>query len=187
MPLAMTLIFTNVPPEERGTAMGIFGIPMVLAPAIGVTLGGYLVEYLDWRWCFYVNVPIVIMAVIMSIIWIKDTPKNADLPLDVKGFILAALGFGTLLYALTYAPTWGWSDIRTLGLFGVSLISLIAWVSVELRVKIPLLDLRVFKFKGFSLGTFLTFITTMGLYSAMLFLPLFLQNVRGLGAFQAGL
>ena len=76
MPLAMTLIFTNVPPEGRGTAMGIFGIPMVLAPAIGVTLGGYLVEYLDWRWCFYVNVPIVIMAVIISILWIKDTPKD---------------------------------------------------------------------------------------------------------------
>jgi EmrB/QacA subfamily drug resistance transporter len=86
MPLAMTLIFTNVPPEGRGTAMGLFGIPMVLAPAIGVTLGGYLVEYLDWRWCFYVNVPIVIVAVIISILWIKDTPKNATLPLDLKRF-----------------------------------------------------------------------------------------------------
>jgi len=80
MPLAMTLIFTNVPPEGRGTAMGIFGIPMVLAPAIGVTLGGYLVEYLDWRWCFYVNVPIVVLAVLISILWIKDTPKTAVYP-----------------------------------------------------------------------------------------------------------
>ena len=187
LPLAMTLIFTNVPPEGRGTAMGIFGIPMVLAPAIGVTLGGYLVEYLDWRWCFYVNVPIMIMAVIISLLWIKDTPKNAALPLDLKGFIFAAVGFSSLLYALSYAPSWGWSDIRTLGLLGVSLISLVIWIVVEFRVKIPLLDLRVFKFKGFSLGTFLTFITTLGLYSAMLLLPLFLQSVRGLGAFQAGL
>ena len=60
MPLSMTLIFTNVPREERGTAMGIFGIPMILAPAIGITLGGYLVEYWSWRLCFYVNVPIVV-------------------------------------------------------------------------------------------------------------------------------
>jgi EmrB/QacA subfamily drug resistance transporter len=187
MPLAMTLIFTNVPPEGRGTAMGIFGIPMVLAPAIGVTLGGYLVEYIDWRWCFYVNIPVVIVAVIISVIWIKDTPKNAALPLDVKGFVSAALGFGTLLYALTYAPSWGWSDIRTLGLMGISLASLIFWIVVEFRVKVPLLDLRVFKFRGYSLGTFLSFVTTMGLYSAMLLLPLFLQSVRGLGAFQAGI
>jgi EmrB/QacA subfamily drug resistance transporter len=187
MPLAMTLIFTNVPPEGRGTAMGIFGIPMVLAPAIGVTLGGYLVEYLDWRWCFYVNVPIVIMAVIISALWIKDTSRETSLPLDMKGFISAAIGFGSVLYALTYAPSWGWGDIRTLGLFGISVISLIAWIVIELRVKIPLLDLRVFKFKGFSLGIFLSFIITLGLYSAMLLLPLFLQNIRGLGAFQAGM
>lgn len=187
MPLAMTLIFTNVPPEGRGTAMGIFGIPMVLAPAIGVTLGGYLVEYLDWRWCFYVNVPIVIAAVIISVLWIKDTSKETKLPLDIKGFIFAGTGFGSLLYALTYAPSWGWDDVRTIGLLGISLICLIIWIVVELKVKIPLLDLRVFKFKGYSLGTFLTLITTMGLYSAMLLLPLFLQTVRGLGAFQAGL
>jgi EmrB/QacA subfamily drug resistance transporter len=187
MPLAMTLLFTNVPQKERGAAMGVFGVPMVLAPAIGVTLGGYLVEYWSWRMCFYVNIPIVIFAVILSIAWLKDTPKTKDLPLDLKGFILAAVGFGTLLYALTYASSWGWTDPRILILFGVSLITLFAWVIVELRVKIPLLDLRVFKFKGFSLGTFLTFITTLGLYSAMLLLPLFLQNIRGLGALQAGL
>jgi EmrB/QacA subfamily drug resistance transporter len=187
MPLAMTLIFTNVPPEGRGTAMGIFGIPMVLAPAIGVTLGGYLVEYLDWRWCFYVNIPIVILAVIISVLWIRDTPKNMKLPLDVKGFILASVGFGSLLYALSYAPSWGWSDVRTMGLLALSLTSLTTWIVVELRVKIPFLDLRVFKSRGYSLGTFLSFITTLGLFSAMLLLPLFLQTVRGLGAFQAGL
>ncbi len=187
MPLAMTLIFTNVPPEERGTTMGIFGAPMVLAPAIGVTLGGYLVEYWNWRWCFYVNLPIVFLAVIASIVWLRDTSKTADLPLDVKGFLLAALGFSTLLYALSYAPSWGWSNIRTLALLMVSLTSLIAWSIVELRVKVPLLELRVFKFRGYSLGTLMNFVTTLGLFSAMLLLPLFLQTIRGLGAFQAGL
>jgi EmrB/QacA subfamily drug resistance transporter len=187
MPLAMTLIFLNVPPEERGTTMGIFGAPMVLAPAIGVTLGGYLVEYWSWRWCFYVNVPVVLLAVVAGIAWLRDTPKTADLRLDVRGFVLAAAGFSTLLYGLTYAPSWGWSDVRTIGLFAASAASLASWVMVELRVKMPLLELRVFKFRGFSLGIFMTFITTLGLFSAMLLLPLFLQNVRGLGAFRAGL
>jgi DHA2 family multidrug resistance protein len=187
MPLAMTLIFTNVPPEERGTTMGFFGAPMVLAPAIGVTLGGYLVEYWSWRWCFYVNLPIVSLAVIASIAWLRDTPKTAQLPLDIKGFVLAAAGFALLLYALTYAPTWGWRDIRTIGLVAASLTSLAVWTVVELRVDKPLLDLRVFKFRGYTLGTLMTFVTTLGLFSAMLLLPLFLQNIRGLGAFRAGL
>jgi EmrB/QacA subfamily drug resistance transporter len=105
----------------------------------------------------------------------------------LKGFILAAAGFSVLLYALTYAPTWGWDDIKTISLLGASLVCLAIWVVVELKVKVPLLDLRVFKFRGFTLGTFLTFVTTLGLFSAMLLLPLFLQTVRGLGAFQAGL
>ncbi|HHE41298.1 MAG TPA: DHA2 family efflux MFS transporter permease subunit [Dehalococcoidia bacterium] len=187
MPLAMTLIFTNVPPEERGTTMGFFGAPMVLAPAIGVTLGGYLVEYWSWRWCFYVNLPIVFVAVIISIVWLRDTSKTADLPLDLKGFILAAAGFSTLLYALTYAPSWGWGDARTLGFFATSLISLTAWTIVELQAKTPLLELRVFKFRGYSLGTLMNFVATLGLFSAMLLLPLFLQSVRGMDAFQAGL
>jgi EmrB/QacA subfamily drug resistance transporter len=187
MPLSMTLIFINVPVNERGTTMGIFGLPMVLAPTIGVTLGGYLVEYWNWRMCFYVNLPVVFLAVIVSIMWLKDTTKNVDLPLDMKGFILAAVGFGTLLYAFTYAPSWGWGDIRTLGIFAIGLISLVIWVRVELQIKIPLLDLRVFKSGGYTLGMLLNFITTLGLFSAMLLLPLFLQNVRGLGALQAGL
>jgi EmrB/QacA subfamily drug resistance transporter len=186
-PLAMTIIFTNMPREKQGTAMGIFGIPMLLAPVAGITLGGYLVEYLDWRWCFYVNVPVVAVAVLISVLWIKDTPTDRKLPLDTPGFILAALGFGALLYTLTYVSTWGWDDVRTIGLLAGSLICLVFWVNVEMRAKVPLLDLHVFRYKGFSLGTFLNFMTTLGLFSAMLLLPLFLQNVRGLGALQAGL
>ncbi len=75
MPLAMTMLFANVPTEQRGMAMSIFGIPIMLGPAIGPTLGGYLVDSVDWRWCFYVNVPIVIFAVYIGYSWIKDTLK----------------------------------------------------------------------------------------------------------------
>ena len=75
-PLAMTFLFTTVPPEDRGDAMAIFGIPMMLAPAIGPTLGGYLVDSWSWRMCFYVNVPVVLIAICMGLAWIEDTPNS---------------------------------------------------------------------------------------------------------------
>jgi EmrB/QacA subfamily drug resistance transporter len=185
-PLAMTLLFTNVPKEQRGMAMAIFGIPIMLGPAIGPTLGGYLVDSLDWRWCFYVNVPIVILAVFIGYSWIKDTMKLPS-SFDLKGFILAAVGFSSLLYGLSYAPTWGWNDLRIIALFTVGLVSLIAWWMLELREKNPLLDLRIFKYVGYSLATGINLVTTVGMYSALFLLPIFLQNLRGLSAFDTGL
>ena len=186
MPLAMTMLFANVPTEQRGMAMSIFGIPIMLGPAIGPTLGGYLVDSVDWRWCFYVNVPIVIFAVYIGYSWIKDTLKFPA-SFDLKGFILAAVGFSSMLYGLSYAPTWGWGDIRIIVLFTVGVVSLITWWIFELRTSAPLLDLRIFKYIGYSLATGVSLVTTIGMYSALFLLPVFMQNLRGLSAFDTGL
>lgn len=186
-PLGMSLIFTYVPPEERGTAMGIFGIPMVLAPILGTTLGGYLVQYWDWRMCFYVNLPVVTAASLLGLVWLKDTPHESGLPFDWKGLFLSALGFGTMLLAFTYAPAWGWTDAGILAFLGISVISLVLWVYVELHTETPMLNLRVFNFRCYQLGTAVSFATTLGLFSSMFLLPLFLQNLRGLGPFATGL
>jgi DHA2 family multidrug resistance protein len=185
-PLAMTFLFTSVPPEDRGEAMALFGIPMMVAPAIGPTLGGYLVDSWSWRMCFYVNVPVVLLAILMGLAWIEDTPKT-DVTFDYKGFTLAAVGFSSVLYALSYAPTWHWNDWRIISLISVGTICILAWVLAELNVKKPLLDLRMFKIFGYSLGLGLTFITTIGLYSLVFLMPLFLQTVRGFTAFLSGL
>jgi EmrB/QacA subfamily drug resistance transporter len=185
-PIAMTLLFLNVPPEERGTAMAIFGIPMMLGPAIGPTLGGYLVTDWSWRMCFYVNVPIVLVAIILGMAWIQETP-SMPAGFDFKGFALAATGFSTLLYALSYAPTWGWDDVRIMGLLVVGTLCLITWIVMELRSDQPMLDLRIFKNRGFSMATGLNFVTTIGLFSIVFLLPLFLQNIRGLTALQTGI
>ncbi len=186
-PLGMSLIFSNVPQEERGTAMGIFGIPMVLAPILGTTLGGYLVQYYDWRWVFYVNVPVVALASFLGFIWLKDTPHQKDLPLDWKGLVLSAAGFGCVLLGFTYAPSWGWSAGGIVAFFGTGITSLAAWIYVELHEKNPMLNLRVFKFVSYRLGTMVLFATTIGLFSAQFLLPLFLQNLRGLGSFATGI
>ncbi len=185
-PLAMTFLFTTVPPEDRGTAMAIFGIPMMLAPAIGPTLGGYLVDFWNWRMVFYVNVPIVLIAVAMGYAWIQETPTTRT-TFDYKGFTFAAVGFSAVLYGFSYAPTWGWNDWRIVTLLTVGVACILAWVLVELREKKPMLDLHMFKNAGFTLGIGLTLITTIGLFSLVFLLPLFLQNLRGFSALNSGL
>jgi len=185
-PLAMTFLFLNVPPEDRGTAMAIFGIPMMLAPAIGPTLGGYLVDFWSWRMVFYVNVPVVLIAIAMGVSWIEETPTSGT-GFDYKGFFLAAVGFSSILYAFSYAPTWHWNDWRIVTLLTVGCACILVWIIVELREKKPLLDLHMFKNGGFSLGIGLTFVTTIGLFSLVFLLPLFLQNLRGFSALLSGL
>jgi len=185
-PIAMTLTFLNVPPEQRGTAMAIFGIPMMLAPAVGPTLGGYLVDQWSWRMCFYINVPVVMVAILMGLAWLKEMPTS-KITLDVRGFALAAVGFNALLYAFSYAPTWGWDDWRVTGLILAGIIGLGIWAAMELRSPTPMLDLRIFRYTGFSLATGLNLVTTVGLFSAIFLLPLFLQNLRGLSAMESGM
>lgn len=185
-PIAMTMIFMDVKPEDRGTMMAIFGIPMMLAPAVGPVLGGYLVTYWDWRMCFYVNVPVVLMAIAIGWIWIEDTAVSAT-TFDFKGFMLAAIGFSSILYAFSYAPSWHWNDWRIITLLVVGSIAILIWILVELREKQPMLDLHIFKYGGFSLAVGLNLITTIGLFSVIFLLPMFLQNIRGLNAMQTGL
>ncbi len=185
-PLAMTFLFMNVPPEDRGTAMAIFGVPMMLAPAIGPTLGGYIVDYLNWRMVFYINVPVVLIAIMLGVSWIEET-ATSDVGFDYKGFFLAAVGFSAILYAFSYAPSWTWDDWRIVTLLIVGCICILAWIIVELREKNPLLDLHMFKRGGFSLAIGLTFVTTIGLFSLVFLLPLFLQNLRGFSALASGL
>lgn len=185
-PLAMTFLFISVPPQDRGTAMAIFGIPMMLAPAIGPVLGGYLVDYWSWRMVFYINVPVVLIAIALGYAWIEET-RTISNSFDYRGFMLAAVGFSAILYAFSYAPTWHWNDWRIVTLLSVGGACILAWVIVELSDKNPMLDLHMFKNTGFSLGIGLTFVTTIGLFSLIFLLPVFLQNLRGMRAFDSGL
>jgi EmrB/QacA subfamily drug resistance transporter len=186
VPLSMSFLFVNMPPENRGTAMGIFGIPMLLAPAIGPTLGGYLVDFWSWRVVYYINVPVVIVAFAMAYTWIQDTAV-INTKFDYKGFALASVGFSSILYAFSYAPTWHWDDWRIITLLVVGCTSILAWVIIELTQKNPMLDLRMLAIRDYAFGIGLSFVTTLGLFSLEFLLPLFLQTLRGLSAFQSGL
>src|SRR5438876_2060945 len=123
-PLSITLLFREFPPHERGLAMGFFGVPALLAPALGPTLGGYIVTVADWPLIFYIHVPVGIIAIVLTIIFLREARPETGTRFDFVGFFFAALGLGTVLYALSDASTDGWTSTTVLGFLFTGLISL---------------------------------------------------------------
>lgn len=191
MPLSITLLYSEFPPEERGTAMGFLGIPILLAPAFGPTLGGYIVTFTGWQLIFYVNVPIGIIGIIMGTIFLRNTRSEGRVSFDIPGFVLSATGLGLLLYGLSNASTDGWGSPTVLGCMGIGILLLIAFTIVELNIANrggrPLLDLRVFGNALFSIANVASSLVSFALYGGLFVVPLYLQNLRGLSAYQAGL
>jgi EmrB/QacA subfamily drug resistance transporter len=186
MPLGMTVIFKSVPPEKLGLVSGVFGLPLVFAPVIGPTFGGYIVEYIDWRFIFTLNLPFGALGLFLGLALLRETATMPNLHFDLSGFVLSGAGFSSVFYGLAKAPEWGWGSPRAVGFLGAGTLLLILWVVVELSDKQPLLELRVLADKTYALATGINFIVTLGLFSSMLLLPIFLQNYRGLGAMETG-
>jgi EmrB/QacA subfamily drug resistance transporter len=190
LPLSITLLFREFPPQERGTAMGFFGIPILLAPALGPTLGGYLVTYADWQSIFFINLPIGIIAIILVSIYLHDSQPEVGKRFDFPGFFFVALGLGTVLYALSDASTDGWGSPIVIGFMTVGIILLVIFTILELsiirREGQPLLDLRVFLNGPFRASTIANIFVTFSLFGGIFLLPIYLQNIRGQSAFQAG-
>ncbi len=190
-PLSMTLLYREFPPSERGLAMGFLGIPILLAPALGPTVGGYIVTYAGWELIFYINVPIGIIGLIMSIIYLREGETRSGLRLDLPGFIFSAAGLGALLYGLSDASTDGWGSGKVLGFITIGALLLILFVLTELRIARqggqPLLDMSVFANGPFSTSSFASILVTFALYGGLFLVPIYLQDLRGLSAYQAGL
>ena len=187
-PLSLSLIFAVFPPDQRGAANGLFGIPVLFAPAIGPTLGGYIVQFIDWRWIFYVNVPIGIIGVAIGLRVLRESPPRPDLRFDLRGFLLLAAGLGLLLYGLSNLAYDSWGSVGTVsGPVVIALVLLVAYGVVELYTVQPLLDLRLFKERNFWAGNVIIWLATVGLFGAAFFLPQYLQNLRGLDPYHSGL
>jgi EmrB/QacA subfamily drug resistance transporter len=190
-PLSITLLFREFPPQERGMAMGFFGVPALLAPALGPTLGGYLVTYAGWQTIFYINVPIGIVAIILSLIFIREYRPEGRRSFDVVGFIFVSLGLIAVLYALSSASTDGWGSATVLGFMSAGVLFLAMFVATELiiarRGGQPLLDLRLFANGPFRAGVIANLFVIFGLFGGLFLFPIYLQNIRGLSPYQAGL
>jgi DHA2 family multidrug resistance protein len=193
LPLSITLLFSEFPPEERGVAMGALGLPLMAAPALGPTVGGYIVTYVDWRMLFYINVPIGVVGSIMAMMFLRDIriPRNRPLFFDLPGFVACSGGLGALLYALDKAGSDGWGSLTVSGFMALGVSLLIAFIFIELITiengKDPLLDIRIFGSRTFTGGNISMALLVFALFGGQFLIPLYLQNLRGLSAYDAGL
>jgi EmrB/QacA subfamily drug resistance transporter len=185
--VTMTMLYQIVPREKIGAAMGIYGLGVVVAPAVGPTLGGYLVEYIDWRLIFYINVPIGILGTIAAVVVFPRIAPTSWPKFDFWGFITIAYGLFAMLLAFSEGQDWGWTGYRILALFISGALSLALFVIVELEVANPLIDLRIFKVPAYGLSLVLLGVAMTGLFTTLYFIPQYLQNIQGLQALDAGL
>ncbi|GAA3127719.1 MFS transporter [Streptomyces echinatus] len=187
-PAALSLLavmFTN--PNERAKAFGIYGAIAGGGGAVGLILGGFLTEYLDWRWTFFVNIPFAVVAAAGAYFVIREPEGGRNRsPLDIPGVILSTLGLVSLVYGFTRAESDGWSDALTVSMFVASVVLLLAFVLVESRVKAPLLPLRVVTDRNRG-GIYLSLgLAIIGMFGLFLFLTYYLQVVKGYSPVKTG-
>ncbi|HLG72248.1 MAG TPA: DHA2 family efflux MFS transporter permease subunit [Chloroflexota bacterium] len=187
VPMAISSIFQAFPPNERGTALGAFAIPIVAGPALGPTMGGYIVTYLDWRLIFFINLPIGIGATLLAAWLLHPGRPDPSVRMDVTGTILSSIGFGCTLYGLSRVGADGWGSLTVRGLIGVGLVVLVIFIIFELTQPDPLLDMRLFGIPQFFFANLTGWVSTIALFGAEFMLPLYLQDLRGLTALDAGL
>jgi len=184
--VTMTMLYQIVPRQKIGTAMGMYGLGVVVAPAVGPTLGGYLVQYIDWRLIFYINVPIGILGTVAALAVFPRIHPSTWPKFDAWGFVTVAYGLFALLLAFSKAQKWGWTGYRVEMLIVSGLLSLALFVVIELEVDNPLINVRVFKSWPFTNSLILIAITTTGMFTTLYFIPQFLQVTQGLQALPAG-
>ncbi|GAA4875691.1 DHA2 family efflux MFS transporter permease subunit [Paenibacillus vulneris] len=187
MPISMAMIFRMFPPEKRGMAMGLFGIAIMFAPATGPTLSGYIVEYLDWRLIFTINVPIGIVDFFLAMAVLTEFKAPVTQRFDLWGFLTATTGLSTLLYGIGKVSEKGWGDSEVVTFISIGLTCLVIFVFIELLIDHPMLDLTLLKNATFTLSLIISSIATLIMMGVLFLLPIFLQTLSGLSAIQTGL
>jgi DHA2 family multidrug resistance protein len=189
-PLSQAVLLESFPPDQRGKAMGFWGMGIVVAPILGPVLGGWLTDTYSWRWVFYINIPFGIASIIMTMLFIFDPPyiRRTSQRIDYWGMGMLAVGIGALQVLLDKGQEQDWFASHWItGLLMVSLIALAAFVFHELRTPNPVVSLRVFKDRSYSAGVFLMTVLGFVLYGSLVLLPIWLQTLLGYPAVQAGI
>jgi DHA2 family multidrug resistance protein len=200
-PSEQAILADTFPPEKRGQAFALYGLAVVCAPAIGPTLGGYITDDFDWRWCFFINVPVAIFSLFLTNRIVEDPPhivaevkrvQKEGLNLDLFGFGLLAVGFGSLEFVMDKGQEDDWFGSRVITTFTVlcvtALMALVIWEMVQIRRgHRPILDLRLFKMRNFAVAFTLMFTLGVVLFGTTVMIPQFVQTLLGYTAEQAGL
>lgn len=185
-PVSQAIIFEAFPAHKRGMSMAIVGIGAMFAPMIGPTLGGYIVEYINWRWIFYVNLIPGLLATFMAMTVLRESKLKA-VKFDGWGFALMAIFLSTFLMGFSQGNSKGWDSDYIVAMFVVAALSFAAFLVVELWRREPVVDLSLFKNVTYSAGTITSVIMGIGLFGGLFLLPVFLQNLMGYDAIQTGL
>jgi EmrB/QacA subfamily drug resistance transporter len=193
LPVVFAIIYRLFLPAERGPVTAVIGIPVMMAPTFGPTIGGFLSTNFNWQAIFVVNLPIGVIALILALLILPgrqaDQEEQAEAkgkPFDILGLVLSMLGFTALVYGITEAGSKGWSDHTVLTYIIVGAIVLVAFVVVELRVSDPVIDIRLFVNYTFSIANLLLWIVVAVLFGSLFLLPLFFENIQGDTALTAG-
>lgn len=188
MPLAMTIVGDVFPPEQRGKWQGAMGALFGLASIVGPTIGGWLVDYSSWRWVFYINLPIGILAAITIYIGLRGEKRLVDkVAIDYAGALALSIATVTMLLGFNLGGSeYPWLSWQIGGMLGTAIVAWVAFVFIEGRAKDPILSLKLFKNRIFTITNLVGFLMGLGMFGAMMFLPLFLQGVIGISATDSG-
>ncbi len=186
-PVGLALLYQNYPRERMGMMMGVYGIAVAVAPAIGPVLGGVLVQFLDWRWIFFINVPIGVLNIVLIHLFLQETQLVKGQRLDWGGLVLPGAFLFCFLLALNQGSAWGWGSPAILGLLAAAGLALLAFIYIELHQADPILDVRIFLIPAFTWGVVaIAFVSVMFFSSGFLF-SMLLQSTLQVTPTVAGL
>lgn len=186
-PLAMTVIFQVFPAQQRGLGMGIYGLGVILGPAIGPAVGGVLVDWLSWRAVFFMPLPTCLLSIAFALFFAPERDRDTErFRFDWPGFGLLCVFLGSLLWALSNGQRLGWDALPIVGLFLIALMAGSTFVAWELRISQPLLNVRIFAIPAFAAGSAIGFCYGAALFGSTYLIPLFVQQIQGFTATAAG-
>lgn len=186
MPLLMNVMLTAFPVEKRGAAMGMFGLVMITAPAIGPTLSGWLIEHYSWRMLFDLVLPIAVTTLVLAAFISKDVTPQRAIKLDFLSLVLSTIGFGGLLYGFSSAGEKGWDSPLVYGTIIIGALTIVAFILRQLRMDDPMLEFRIYKYPMFALSSAIAIVIAVAMFSAMILMPIYVQTIRGISPMDSG-
>ena len=186
-PATLSIITATFPPKERGQAIGIWAGVSALALAIGPLLGGLIVDNINWHWIFYVNVPVGVVGIVVSYFFIKESRDTShEQSIDLPGLVTSGAALLALSYALIEGNNHGWTSPEILGLFVGAAVLLAAFILLELRQRLPMLDLSLFKIGSFVGANLVAMLVSLGMFGVFFYISLYVQNILGYSPTKAG-
>jgi EmrB/QacA subfamily drug resistance transporter len=186
-PATLSIITATFPPRQRGMALGIWVGVSAVALAIGPLVGGVIAEHIDWGWIFFINVPVGILAIVVARLVIRESrDTSAEQRLDVPGLLTSGVALFALTYGLIEANTYGWTSTRILSFFALAAVGLVLFVVLELRQRIPMLDLSLLRNGTFAGANATMMLVALAMFGVFFFVSLYMQNVLGYSATEAG-